>query len=82
MKQLVYDFRAIKQLRREKASREERDITWIDVCKETGISRPTILRACQEPFTPKPRTLIALSEYFDVSIDYWPHYLIDNGETE
>lgn len=80
MIKLVWDFRNIEQLRREKSCRERRDISWLDISQETGISSPTILRARQAPFTPSMRTLIALSRYFEVPIDSWPHMLVEDGD--
>jgi transcriptional regulator with XRE-family HTH domain len=63
----VFELR-FQALRRQKAARENRNITLRDVVAETGLSLKTIKKVAREDAKGlKIETLGALAEYFDVS---------------
>lgn len=66
-----FDFSRMDQLRREKSAREGRDIHWRDVSRETGINSLSILYYRRNKVMPDLQTIMKLSDYFGVSLDYW-----------
>lgn len=55
---------------RLKQLRINNKLTTVDLSKEIGISKQSISQFEQEAIYPHCNTLIALADYFDVSLDY------------
>lgn len=80
---LLWDFRGIEQMRREKMAREGKDISWRAVADATGLSEAAINHARQNLLSdPSVKLVLALSKYFGVDIDKWPRVPANGGAAD